>query len=111
MRIFLPSQNYPLSQPVMKLEGFNQCSGESVYANDYPHTAQDVWCTWVVATEVNATISKIDPSQALVSIKVQPIYNPNSIILCSIITDPPTPYIHPLSIIIHRNCPGSMDST
>lgn len=93
----------------MKLEGFNQCSGESVYANDYPHTEQDVWCTWVVATEVNATISKIDPSQALVSIKVQPIYNPNwtqnCIILHSIITSPPTPS-NPLSIIISQKLPG-----
>lgn len=50
----------------MKLEGLSQCSGESVYANDYPHTGKDVWCSWVVATEVNATIARIDPSEALV---------------------------------------------
>lgn len=65
---FSHSQNYPLSQPVMKLEGFTQCAGEAVYANDYPHTAEDVWCSWVVATEVNATIARIDPSEALVCI-------------------------------------------
>lgn len=64
----LQSQNYPLSQPVMKLEGYSQCAGESVYANDYPHTDQDVWCAWVVATEVNATIASIDPSKAMVCI-------------------------------------------
>lgn len=50
----------------MKLEGYSQCAGESVYANDYPHTDQDVWCAWVVATEVNATIASIDPSKAMV---------------------------------------------
>lgn len=37
-----------------------------MYANDYPHTGKDVWCSWVVATEVNATIARIDPSEALV---------------------------------------------
>lgn len=51
----------------MKLEAYNQVSGESIYANDYPHTANDVWCAWVVATEVNATITKIDASKALVN--------------------------------------------
>lgn len=51
----------------MKLEGLTQCAGEAIYANDYPHTSEDVWCAWIVATEVNATIAKIDASDALVS--------------------------------------------
>lgn len=52
----------------MKLEGYSQCAGESIYSNDYPHTSEDVWCSWVVATEVNATIVKIDASEAMVCI-------------------------------------------
>lgn len=54
----------------MKLEGYHQCAGEAIYSNDYPHTDDDVWCSWVVATEVNATIAKIDPSEALVCIPI-----------------------------------------
>lgn len=50
----------------MKLEGYTQSAGEAVYSNDQPHTPQDVWCTWVIATEVNAKISNIDATEALV---------------------------------------------
>lgn len=57
--------NFPLTQPVMKLEALSQCSGEAMYANDIPPIPKEVFCAFVIATEVNKTIESIDPSKAL----------------------------------------------
>lgn len=60
-------KNYPLTQPVMKLEALMQTSGEAVFQNDVHHRQdEDLWCAFVLATEINASITMIDPSAALV---------------------------------------------
>ncbi|XP_061392390.1 uncharacterized protein LOC133327873 [Musca vetustissima] len=56
---------YPVTQPVEKIEGLIQCSGEATYMNDTltPHNA--VYCAFVTATKVGSTIEQIDASEAL----------------------------------------------
>lgn len=60
-------KNYPLTQPVMKLEALMQTSGEASYQNDVHHRVDDLWCAFVLATEINASIINIDTTAALVS--------------------------------------------
>lgn len=63
-------QNYPLTQPVMKLEALLQTSGEAVFQNDiHQRQDDDLWCAFVLATEINASILAIDTSAALVRMK------------------------------------------
>lgn len=59
-------KNYPLTQPIIKLEALMQTSGESVYVNDMYHRPEDLWCAFVLASQINSTIVSIDPSAALV---------------------------------------------
>uniref|UniRef100_T1PJV0 Molybdopterin-binding domain of aldehyde dehydrogenase n=1 Tax=Musca domestica TaxID=7370 RepID=T1PJV0_MUSDO len=56
---------YPVTQPVEKIEGLIQCSGEATYMNDTltPHNA--VHCAFVTATKVGSTIEQIDASEAI----------------------------------------------
>lgn len=61
-------QNYPLTQPVMKLEALMQTSGEATYQNDTHHRPYDLWCAFVLATEANSTIIRIDATPALVKL-------------------------------------------
>ncbi|KAH8236776.1 hypothetical protein KR026_010469 [Drosophila bipectinata] len=58
-------QNYPVTQAVQKLEGIIQCSGEATYMNDTLTTSNSVYCAFVGATKVGATIDQIDASEAL----------------------------------------------
>ncbi|KAH8382927.1 hypothetical protein KR009_005850 [Drosophila setifemur] len=58
-------KNYPVTQPVQKLEGLIQCSGEAFYANDLLTTSNAVYCAFVSAKRVGVTIERIDPSAAL----------------------------------------------
>lgn len=58
-------QNYPVTQAVQKLEGMIQCSGEATYMNDMLTTSNSVYCAFVGATKVGATIDQIDASEAL----------------------------------------------
>ncbi|XP_044314571.1 indole-3-acetaldehyde oxidase [Drosophila rhopaloa] len=58
-------KNYPVTQPVQKLEGLIQCSGEATYMNDLLTTSNAVHCAFVTAKRVGATIVQIDPSAAL----------------------------------------------
>uniref|UniRef100_A0A6P4FPG3 Xanthine dehydrogenase-like n=1 Tax=Drosophila rhopaloa TaxID=1041015 RepID=A0A6P4FPG3_DRORH len=58
-------KNYPVTQPVQKLEGLIQCSGEAMYMNDLLTTSNAVHCAFVTAKRVGATIEQIDPSAAL----------------------------------------------
>ncbi|KAL5273166.1 hypothetical protein ACFFRR_000119 [Megaselia abdita] len=57
--------NYPLTQPVMKLEALAQCAGEAEYSNDIPPLPNEVFCAFVIATQVKRKIEKMDPSEAL----------------------------------------------
>ncbi|EDV43516.1 uncharacterized protein Dana_GF16485 [Drosophila ananassae] len=58
-------KNYPVTQPVQKLEGLIQCSGEASYMNDLLTPSNSVYCAFVTAKRVGATIEQIDPSEAL----------------------------------------------
>lgn len=61
-------ENYPLTQPVIKLEALMQTSGQALYQNDiHQKHDTDLWCAFVQATVINATILNIDPAPALVS--------------------------------------------
>lgn len=58
-------KNFPLTQPVMKLEALPQCSGEAKYTNDLAPLKDEVFCAFVCATVVGAEIQEIDPKEAL----------------------------------------------
>ncbi|EDW80734.1 uncharacterized protein Dwil_GK11684 [Drosophila willistoni] len=58
-------KNYPVTEPVPKLEGLIQCSGEAKYMNDLLTTSNAVYCAYVTAKRVGSTIEQIDPSAAL----------------------------------------------
>ncbi|KAH8327480.1 hypothetical protein KR074_004615 [Drosophila pseudoananassae] len=58
-------KNYPVTQPVQKLEGLIQCSGEASYVNDLLTPSSSVFCAFVTAKRVGATIEMIDPRSAL----------------------------------------------
>ncbi|XP_022211878.2 indole-3-acetaldehyde oxidase [Drosophila obscura] len=58
-------QNYPVTQAVQKVEGMIQCSGEATYMNDVLTASNTVYCAFVGATKVGATIDAIDAKEAL----------------------------------------------
>ncbi|XP_055686273.1 uncharacterized protein LOC129791793 [Lutzomyia longipalpis] len=58
-------KNWPLTQPVKKLEALIQVSGEAKYMNDHPYRDDDLWAAFVLATEAKVKIAKIDPTEAL----------------------------------------------
>lgn len=60
-------QNWPLTEPVDKLEAIIQCSGEIKYTNDFPSLPDELWAAFVHATEVQSIIKDVDPADALVS--------------------------------------------
>ncbi|XP_051862472.1 uncharacterized protein LOC117575897 [Drosophila albomicans] len=57
-------KKYPVSQVVQKLEGLIQCSGEAKYMNDLMTTSNAVYCAFVTAKRVGATIEDIDTKAA-----------------------------------------------
>lgn len=59
-----PSE-YPVSQPVGKLEGLAQTSGEARYLDDRPIQPGTLFAAFFVATQANATLSAIDVSAVL----------------------------------------------
>ncbi|XP_055691105.1 uncharacterized protein LOC129794330 [Lutzomyia longipalpis] len=59
------TENYPLTQPLPKDTALEQTSGEAEYVNDMIHLPDDLWATFVIATQVNARISYVDPAIAL----------------------------------------------
>ncbi|XP_055380079.1 uncharacterized protein LOC129611138 [Condylostylus longicornis] len=61
----IPSENYPVGQPVHKLEALIQCSGEAFYSNDIPSMNQELWAAYVTATNVGSTLIGINPVNAL----------------------------------------------
>uniref|UniRef100_A0A240PPU5 FAD-binding PCMH-type domain-containing protein n=1 Tax=Anopheles epiroticus TaxID=199890 RepID=A0A240PPU5_9DIPT len=58
-------KNWPVTKYVPKLEGLAQASGEAKYSNDFPPFPGELYAAFVVATQPNATIGKIDPTEAL----------------------------------------------
>ncbi|KAH8375797.1 hypothetical protein KR093_007715 [Drosophila rubida] len=57
-------KKYPVSKAVQKLEGLVQCSGEAKYMNDLLTTSNAVYCAFVTAKRVGATIEGIDTKAA-----------------------------------------------
>ncbi|PNF35793.1 Xanthine dehydrogenase [Cryptotermes secundus] len=56
---------WPLTQPVPKLEALAQCSGEAEYVNDLPAIPGEAYAAFVLTSEGQGYISNIDPSEAL----------------------------------------------
>nr|CAD7596424.1 unnamed protein product [Timema genevievae] len=61
------SSQWPLNQPVPKIEALVQCSGEAEYVNDHPPIPGQLFAAFVLTTEAVGNIIDIDPSPALVS--------------------------------------------
>lgn len=62
-------ERYPVTEPVLKLEGLMQVSGAALYANDLPELKDQLWAAFVPAGRPHVTIGQIDASEAMVSVK------------------------------------------
>ena len=58
-------KEFPVTQPLQKLEALSQTTGEAKYINDMPHLKDQLWAAFVPAVKVNSKIASIDASQAL----------------------------------------------
>ncbi|XP_055623208.1 xanthine dehydrogenase-like [Toxorhynchites rutilus septentrionalis] len=56
---------WPLTQYVPKIEGLAQSSGEAEYIGDIPERPNELHAAFVLATEIQSRISKIDATEAL----------------------------------------------
>ncbi|XP_037042497.1 xanthine dehydrogenase-like [Bradysia coprophila] len=56
---------FPLTEPIVKLEGLAQVSGTAKYANDIPHFINELWAAFVTATRVHSKLDKVDATEAL----------------------------------------------
>ncbi|KAJ8719484.1 hypothetical protein PYW08_011659 [Mythimna loreyi] len=56
---------YPLNQPVEKLEGLIQASGEATYANDLPPMKNEVFGAFVLSTVHNGEVDTVDADSVL----------------------------------------------
>nr|CAD7266658.1 unnamed protein product [Timema shepardi] len=59
------SSQWPLNQPIPKIEALVQCSGEAEYVNDHPPVPGQLFAAFVLTTEAVGNIIDIDPSPAL----------------------------------------------
>nr|CAD7403779.1 unnamed protein product [Timema cristinae] len=59
------SSQWPLNQPIPKIEALVQCSGEAEYVNDHPPIPGQLFAAFVLTTEAVGNIIDIDPSPAL----------------------------------------------
>lgn len=57
---------YPITQPLLKTEGINQCAGEAVYSDDEPKIANEVFAAFVLSTVAKGDIESIDASDVMV---------------------------------------------
>uniref|UniRef100_A0A1L8DXU8 Indole-3-acetaldehyde oxidase n=2 Tax=Nyssomyia neivai TaxID=330878 RepID=A0A1L8DXU8_9DIPT len=71
--------NWPLTQPVEKLEALIQCSGEIKYSNDFPQMPNELWAAFVHATDVQSVIKDIDATDALKIPGVVAFFGPKDI--------------------------------
>ena len=62
-----PEDEWPLYEPVPKIESPIQCSGEAEYTNDIPPCPNEAHGALVVATVGNARLKGVDVTEALVS--------------------------------------------
>ncbi|XP_061182872.1 xanthine dehydrogenase-like [Saccostrea echinata] len=56
---------WPLTEPMTKVEAVNQASGRAVYINDIAGQPGECFAAFVLSTEASAKIQNIDPSEAL----------------------------------------------
>ncbi|XP_069792527.1 xanthine dehydrogenase/oxidase-like isoform X2 [Narcine bancroftii] len=56
---------YPLTKPMPKLSARLQTSGEAQFINDIPPLADELYATFVLSTEGNATLGNIDSTAAM----------------------------------------------
>ncbi|XP_077297593.1 uncharacterized protein LOC143919252 [Arctopsyche grandis] len=56
---------WPLNEPVLKIEGLVQCSGEAEYINDIPRQPGELRAAFVLSTIYGGTLDKIDATEAL----------------------------------------------
>jgi len=61
------NKEWPVSEPIIKLEARAQCSGEAQYTDDIPLRPGELHGAFVQSTVANCQIDSIDPSEALVS--------------------------------------------
>ncbi|XP_059620522.1 xanthine dehydrogenase-like isoform X2 [Phlebotomus argentipes] len=71
--------NWPLTEPVEKLEAAIQCSGEIKYTNDFTRLPGELWAAFVHATEVQAVVKDVDPADALKIPGVVAFFGPKDI--------------------------------
>ncbi|XP_011197089.1 uncharacterized protein LOC105221652 [Zeugodacus cucurbitae] len=81
-------KNYPITQPVQKLDGLIQCSGEATYMDDTLTTSNAVFCAFANATRVGAHIEQIDSSEALAMTGVVAFYTAKDIPGINSFSDP-----------------------
>ncbi|XP_035716520.1 indole-3-acetaldehyde oxidase [Folsomia candida] len=62
-------KEWPLYQPIPKIEAAVQASGEAEYINDIDPEFGELFGAFVLTTVANATISSIDASEALIFVK------------------------------------------
>ncbi|CAH1637003.1 unnamed protein product [Spodoptera littoralis] len=70
---------FPLNQPVNKLEGIIQASGEATYTNDIPPIPREVFGAFVLSTIHKGTVDSIDIEGALKMDGVVAIFSPKDI--------------------------------
>ncbi|KAJ8720100.1 hypothetical protein PYW07_012143 [Mythimna separata] len=69
------SSLYPLNQPVVKMEGLIQASGEATYANDLPPMSREVFGAFVLSTVHVGEVDTIDADSALAMKGVVAVYS------------------------------------
>ncbi|CAB3227927.1 unnamed protein product [Arctia plantaginis] len=73
-----PSE-WPLNQPIPKVEALIQCAGEAFYTEDLPSFRDEVFCAFALSTVAVGDIVKIDASKALACPGVIDVYTAKDI--------------------------------
>ncbi|XP_001864335.2 xanthine dehydrogenase [Culex quinquefasciatus] len=76
-------ENWPLTKNIPKIEGLAQTSGEAKYVNDLPAMPNQLFASFVLATEVHATILDVDLGEALAVVGVHAFYGAKDIPGCN----------------------------
>jgi xanthine dehydrogenase molybdopterin-binding subunit B len=64
---------WPISQPVEKIEARVQCAGEAEYVEDIPLASGELHAAFVMTSQANCDIVSVDTAAALVDINSFPI--------------------------------------
>ena len=62
--------DWPMYQPIPKIESKSQCTGEAEYIGDISSFNGEVHCAFVIAEEGVGELENVDPSEALVIVKI-----------------------------------------